>query len=188
MFRSLAALSLAEMDVRYYDLLAELAAAMAGPSPVVRAALRVYTALAAAVRVDSTILKEPRRTGFIVETVGADITAAGLSLKPEVVHRLYSSIGYPPATPPTSSHQHEKEEKVKVRRKVRQLVEPAPETTQPSSGHERPGEKAKLRRKVRQLPVNEPEMTASAALEEEFDEPTWDSIGEPQGDRQRQGL
>jgi hypothetical protein len=92
-FKNLAALAAVGLDVRYYDLVAELAARMSGLNPFVRATLQINDALLAAVRVDPSYAFDPTRTVFVIDTVRVRVAAAGGSLRIEVVRSLFTRLG-----------------------------------------------------------------------------------------------
>jgi hypothetical protein len=92
-FKNLAALATVGLDVRYYDLVAELAGRMNGLNPFVRAVLQLNDALLAAVRVDPGYAFDPPRTAFVIDTVRVRVAAAGGSLRVEVVRELLTRLG-----------------------------------------------------------------------------------------------
>jgi hypothetical protein len=92
-FKNLAALAAVGLDVRYYDLVAELAGRMSGLNPFVRATLQINDALLAAVRVDPSYAFDPTRTVFVIDTVRVRVAAAGGNLRVEVVRSLFTRLG-----------------------------------------------------------------------------------------------
>lgn len=92
-FKNLAALAAVGLDVRYYDLVAELAGRMSGLNPFVRAVLQINDALLAAVRVDPRYAFDPTRTLFVIDTVRGRVAAAGGSLRVEVERALRIRLG-----------------------------------------------------------------------------------------------
>lgn len=93
MFKNLAALAAVGLDLRYYELMAELAGRMSGLNPFVRAVLQIRDALLAAARVEPRYEYDPARTVFVIDTVRGKIALAGGSLNTEVVRSLYARLG-----------------------------------------------------------------------------------------------
>ncbi|MFM8270781.1 MAG: hypothetical protein ACKODX_00380, partial [Gemmata sp.] len=91
--KNLAALAAVGLDVRYYDLVAELAGRMSGLNPFVRAVLQINDALLAAVRVDPSYAFDPTRALFVIDTVRVRVVAAGGSMRVEVVRTLFARLG-----------------------------------------------------------------------------------------------
>lgn len=92
-YKNLAALAAVGLDVRHYDLLAQMAALMPGRNAFVREALHVNAALLAAVRVDPRFAFDPDRIKFLLTTVTDQVRDAGQTIRPEVVESLLVRLG-----------------------------------------------------------------------------------------------
>ena len=92
-FKNLAALAAVELDLRYYDLVAELAGRLNGLNPFVRAVLQIRDALLAAAQVDPRYAVDPVRTLFVIDTIRGKVAVSGGSLSVEVEHSLLARVG-----------------------------------------------------------------------------------------------
>jgi hypothetical protein len=80
----LVALAVSSMDVRYYDLINQMAEVMGGVNPFVRACVRVQAALeGAALATGKPLQLEPERSEFIFQVAKDFLSAKGIQVRTE---------------------------------------------------------------------------------------------------------
>lgn len=106
-FKNLAALAVAGLDVRYFDLMSQMAARMTGANAFVRAALHIHTALLGAVRTEGRVRPEPERSLFVIGMVRDYVSNTGGTLPTEVVQVLLVQLGLAGNAPPSDRTESE---------------------------------------------------------------------------------
>jgi hypothetical protein len=104
-FKSLSALATAGLDLRYFDLLTEMAHCMGGRNAFVRAVLHILTALMGAAQAGVQLRRDADRSSFVINTVMQYVTASGCALRTEVVQSLRERLGL--TIPVSSGDDHE---------------------------------------------------------------------------------
>lgn len=99
-FKNLAALAVAGLDVRYFDLMSHMAGRMTGSNAFVRAALHVNAAVLGAVRSEGRVRPDPERSVFVIGTVQEYVSNSGGTLPTEVVQGLLVQLGLASRVPP----------------------------------------------------------------------------------------
>jgi hypothetical protein len=79
-YKNLAALAAVGLDVRYYDLVNQMAVAMGGVNAFVHACLKVYAALSGAAIAGRPYTVEPERSLFILDVVKEAVVGNGRQL------------------------------------------------------------------------------------------------------------
>ena len=116
-FKNLAALAVAGLDVRYFDLMSHMAGRMTGSNTFVRAALHIRTALLGAVRSEGRVRPDPERSLFVTRTVQEYVSNSGGTLPAGVVQELAVQLGLAGHAPPEDEtpFSSTEEERAKVR-------------------------------------------------------------------------